>query len=42
MDSRESHVQSGVPRLLNTDSALVVPSSLALRFLVTSADILHS
>jgi len=42
LDSRESHIQSGFPRLLNTDSALVVPSSLPLRFLATSADILHS
>jgi cytochrome c oxidase subunit 2 len=32
----------GEKRLLEVDNPLVVPCSLALRFLITSADVLHA
>jgi len=40
--STESYLRRGPFRLLNTDSSLIVSSSLVLRFLVTAADVLHS
>ena len=32
----------GYPRLLTTDQVLVLPSETFLRFLITSADVIHS
>ena len=40
--SYESYSSSGPPRLLSSDSSLVLPSRFVLRLLVTSADVLHS
>lgn len=40
--SLESYLCTGPSRLLATDSRLVVSPSLVLRFLITSADVLHS
>jgi heme/copper-type cytochrome/quinol oxidase subunit 2 len=40
--SYESYLSAGPPRLLSSDSSLVIPSSSVLRLLVTAADVLHS
>lgn len=38
----ESYISPGPLRLLNSDTSLMVTSGSVLRFLVTSADVLHS
>lgn len=38
----ESDLVKGRRRLLETDTALVIPYNIVLRFLITSADVLHS
>merc|ERR1712002_53903 len=38
----EAYISPGPTRLLNTDASLCVHLGLVLRFLVTSADVLHS
>jgi len=35
-------LQLGQRRLLEVDNPLIVPCSIGLRFLITSADVLHS
>jgi heme/copper-type cytochrome/quinol oxidase subunit 2 len=35
-------LQPGEQRLLEVDNPLVVPCSIGLRFLITSADVLHA
>jgi len=40
--SLNSYLSSGPLRLLNTDCCLSVFRSIVLRFLITSADVLHS
>jgi len=40
--STDAYLCSGPLRLLSTSSYLDVPSSVVLRFLITSADVLHS
>ena len=38
----EEELQKGYKRLLETDNILIVPSHRVLRFVITSADVLHS
>ena len=42
LSTTDSYLSSSPYRLLNTDTSLSVPVRLVLRFLVTSADVLHS
>lgn len=38
----ELDLPKGYPRLLSTDQVLVIPSGVTIRFLITSADVIHS
>lgn len=40
--SFESYLSSRTPRLLGTDTSLLLPRQLVLRLLITAADVLHS